>query len=68
MKVFEAILLTVGAFIPLAAVLRFAELETLNHGAHGAVQHGDAMLQQAGQGLGTGVTGVLKICHVSLYK
>ena len=39
----------------LAAVLRLAQLEALDHGAHGAVEDGDALLEQAGQGLAAGV-------------
>ena len=41
----------------LTAVLRFIEFEALDHGAHGAVEDGDALLQQGGQGLGPGVDG-----------
>ena len=39
----------------LAPVLRLAELEALDHGAHGAVKNGNALAQKAGQGLGAGV-------------
>jgi hypothetical protein len=45
----------VKVFEALAPVLRLAELEALDHGAHGAVQDGDALREDGGQRLGAGV-------------
>jgi hypothetical protein len=42
---------------PLTPVLRFVQFEALNHGAHCPVQNDNARLQEARQGLGTGVRG-----------
>ena len=44
---------------PLAAVLRFGQLEALDHGAHGPVQDGDTLGQDGRQLLGAGVGGGL---------
>ncbi len=41
----------------LAAVLRLAQLEALDHGAHGTVEDGDALREDGGQRLGAGVDG-----------
>jgi hypothetical protein len=42
----------VKIFEALAPILRFAQFEALNHGAHCTVQNGDAVLQNFGQLLG----------------
>jgi hypothetical protein len=41
----------------LTPVLGLAQLEALDHGAHGAIEDGDAVLQDVGQRLGAGVGG-----------
>ena len=41
----------VEVFEALAAILRFVQLEALNHGAHRAVEDGDAIFQNFGQRL-----------------
>ncbi len=40
-----------------APVRRFVELEALDHGAHGAIEDGDALFEDGRQGLGTGEGG-----------
>ena len=47
----------VKVFETRATVLLFGQLEALNHGAHGAIQNHEALLQGGGQGLGAGVGG-----------
>ncbi len=42
-------------FEALAAILRFAEFEALDHGAHGAIEDDDALLEQSRQLGGAGV-------------
>jgi len=54
-KVFKTAALATRTGITVTAVLGFAKLEALDHGAHGAVQNGDAVCQNARQGLGAGV-------------
>ena len=54
-EIFEPVALTARAGVPLAAVLGFAQLEALNHGAHGAIQNGDAAGQNAGERLRAGI-------------
>ena len=44
-KVFEA----------LTTVIGLAQFEALNHGAHGAIENGNAFFQNGWQGLGAGV-------------
>ena len=39
----------VEIFEPLAAVLGFAQFIALDHGAHSAIEHGDALSQNGGQ-------------------
>jgi hypothetical protein len=53
-KVLEALASAIGAG-SLAPVLRLGQLEALDHGAHGAVEDDDAVLQDVGQRLGAGV-------------
>ena len=65
-KVFETAALATRTGITVAAVLGFAELEALDHGAHGTVQNGDAVGQNAGQGLGAGVRNSLHGMRLTL--
>ena len=44
----------VGPNVPLTPVLAFGQLEALDHGAHGAIQDGDAVFQNARQCLSAG--------------
>ena len=54
-KIFESRTLATGAGVALAPVLGFAQFEALDHSAHGAVQNGNALGQDAGQCLGAGI-------------
>ena len=53
----EALARTIGTGIALATVLGLAQLETLNHGAHGTVQNDKSLGKRGGQVLGSGVGG-----------
>jgi len=54
-EVFETVALTARAGVAFATVLGLAQLEALDHGAHGAVQNGDAAGQNARERLGAGI-------------
>ena len=54
-EIFETITLATGACVTLAPVLRLAQFEALDHGAHGAIQYGNAIGQNARQCLTTGI-------------
>ncbi|MPN12141.1 hypothetical protein SDC9_159453 [bioreactor metagenome] len=56
-EVLEALARSIGTGIALAAILRLAQLETLNHGAHGSVKNDEALGKRCGQLLGSGVGG-----------
>jgi len=59
-KVGETLALAALAAVARAAILGFRELEALDHGAHGAVQNGNALGKDVGQGLGSGV---MRVTH-----
>ncbi|MPM08575.1 hypothetical protein SDC9_54888 [bioreactor metagenome] len=54
-KVLEPVARTIGPAVALTAILRLAQLEALNHRAHGTVEDGNALSQDLGQLLGAGV-------------
>ena len=54
-KILESLALTPWAGVAVAPVLRLAELEALDHGAHGAIENGYAFFEDAWQGLRAGV-------------
>ena len=46
-----------------AAVLGFAQLEALDHGAHRAIKNGNALFQDGGELLSAGIDDGLHACH-----